>query len=86
MGLPRLCLMEHGRVDLGGGVIKYATQQILYSTSNPPRAMNVGGLLDYIYDNSQQKYSHPNYSHQTMHFKLGLLVLPQNGFQAHIKL
>ena len=55
-----------------GATIKYVTPQVLYSSRVLPPADRILGLMDYIYDNAPQKHSHPNFSNQTMFFKLGL--------------
>ena len=68
------------------GTIKYVTPQVLYTSVNNPPANRISGLEQYIYDKALQKYSHPNFSDQTRFYKLGILVLPQNGRQARITL
>ena len=69
-----------------GGTVKYVTPQVSYSSMNKIPSNPILGLDDFIYSIAPQKHSRSNFSNQTMFFKLGLLVLPQNGRQAVIKL
>ena len=69
-----------------GAVIKIPTPQVMYSSVNKPPASAITGLTDYVNNISPQKYLHPNWSNNTMYYKLGFLVLPQNGHQAKITL
>ena len=69
-----------------GGTIKYVTPQVLYSSMNKIPSNQILGLDEYIYNKALQTYTHPNFSDQTRFYKLGILVLPQNGRQARITL
>ena len=71
-----------GQILSSAPEFKIITPTVFYNSLNPPPANKITGLLDYIWDEAPQKYAHPNFSNQTRHFKLGRLVLPQNGRQA----
>jgi hypothetical protein len=75
-----------GQILSSAPELKIITPAVFYNSLNPPPANKITGLLDYIWDAAPEKYTHPNFSDQTRHFKLGRLVMPQNGRQCRITL